>query len=87
MRRLEFYKNSSSMRAGIGGVLVRDDMLGSAYGRDIGDDERNMSLMNPLMVIVRELPMPVCQYSRSWPDLLDHETRKHNGCSSQHRPG
>ena len=55
MGRLNFYKNSDSMRAGIGGVLVRDDMLGSAYGRDIEDDERNMSLMGPLMVTVRGL--------------------------------
>ena len=55
MRRLEFYKNSSSMRAGIGGVLVRDDMLGSTYGRDIGDDERDGVPMGQLMVTVRGL--------------------------------
>ena len=41
MRRLEFYKNSSSMRAGIGGVLVQDDTLGSVYKQDIGGDERD----------------------------------------------
>ena len=41
MRRLDFYKNNSSMGAGIGEVLVRDDTLGSVYKQDIEGDERD----------------------------------------------
>ena len=55
MRRLDFYKNNGSMRAGIGEVLVRDDTLGLAYKQDIGGDERDGALMDPLIVIVRGL--------------------------------
>ena len=62
MRRLDFYKNNGSMRVGIGEVLVRDDMLGSAYKQDIGGDERDGILMGPLMVTLRGVPyarMPI----------------------------